>query len=109
MSGFHLTVIIIALIILVLCLIFIGIALEKHNSKDAFPPVLPDCPDYWEATRDGGCQKTSSAPPTDCESTIAPKTLKSMSLCHKRNWAKNCRITWDGVTNNDRACSRHNN
>lgn len=107
MSGFHLTVIIIALIILVLCLIFIGIALEKHNSKDAFPPVLANCPDYWTANSDGGCAPSSSAPPTDCQK-LNSDTLKSMNLCDKSRWAKGCKITWDGVTNNDRACSKHN-
>ena len=47
METFYLTVLIIAAIVLILILIFIGILLNKGNTNLAYPPSFGTCPDYW--------------------------------------------------------------
>ena len=41
-------VITIAIIFLIITLAFIGISLYKQKIKAKYPPVIPNCPDYWE-------------------------------------------------------------
>jgi len=48
METFYLTVLIVATIILIIILIFIGILLSKGNTNLAFPPNYGICPDYWK-------------------------------------------------------------
>ena len=48
METFYLTVLIIATIVLILLLIFIGILLSKGNENLAYPPNYGTCPDYWK-------------------------------------------------------------
>ena len=37
----------VAIVLLVLCLIFIGVSLYNSKYNTQFPPVVADCPDYW--------------------------------------------------------------
>lgn len=104
MNSFQQIIVIIAIIILILCLIMIGIALHNHNSKDVFPPVIADCPDYWEVDSSGNCTPTDAIG-LHSRCTTVPPNIKS--VCEKYVWAKNCNITWDGISNNDHACSKH--
>ena len=48
METFYLTVLIVATIVLILILIFIGILLKGGNQNLAYPPNYGICPDYWK-------------------------------------------------------------
>lgn len=48
METFYLTVLIVATIVLIIILIFIGILLKGGNQNLAYPPSYGICPDYWK-------------------------------------------------------------
>ncbi len=66
--NFQRIVLIIAIIMLIIVMIFIGYALYDQSTNIAWPPQTPKCPDYWTVSSDG---KTCTAPQgmdkTKCE------------------------------------------
>ena len=114
MNGFQQTVVIIATIILIICLIMIGIALRNKNKTSVFPPVIASCPDYWIADPDDktgkSCIPGGIIPPPDkpnCKTFPPHNKDKSWSRCHKHQWAVHCGLNWDGISNNSELCGRH--
>jgi len=109
MKNFQKTVLIIAVIILVVVLIFIGVSLKymAHNLK--WPPMIPECPDYWVMNGSGNsttcintknlgiCPPQSGKPHLTMNFNDAP-FVGSNGLCNKYNWATKCDISWDGIT-----------
>jgi hypothetical protein len=51
--NFQRIVLIIAIIMLIAAMIFIGYALYRQTSDIAWPPEMPTCPDYWTVNADG--------------------------------------------------------
>ena len=101
MNGFQKIVLIVAITVLILALIFIGIALS--NSQDnKWPPIVSQCPDYWEA--DGSGNNTTCTNSMNLGSCKAPMNFNNAPFtgengtCAKYNWANNCGVTWDGIT-----------
>jgi hypothetical protein len=54
--NFQRIVIIIAIIMLILAMVFIGYALYRQSSEVAWPPKIPKCPDYWTVNASGSCK-----------------------------------------------------
>lgn len=119
--NFQKIVIIIAIIFLILMLTLIGYALYEAKYNKRWPPVQSQCPDYWEVqSADGSNVAGSSGPggPSKCVNVkdLGKKTCeKTMDfdssewqgkpgLCRKYKWAKQCDLTWDGITNRQDAC-----
>ena len=120
---FQRVVMIVALIILILCLIFIGIALYRHRFKENYPPVVGKCPDYWVDISDpkGKDVKCMNAlglgnhTGQRCPDKGGYTTFSNNShwqgkdgICRKAGWARQCNVTWDGVTNSTASCSKQN-
>jgi hypothetical protein len=108
MESFQKIVLYSAIIILILALIFIGISLS-YSKKQQWPPVIPQCPDYWLADASGNNTNcinvrdlgTCKAAPGDKHLTMnfdSPVFSGSNSACAKYTWANNCGVSWDGVT-----------
>ena len=108
MEAFQKIVLFGAIIILVLALIFIGIALSYSSNKQ-WPPMTPECPDYWQI--DGYNENTTctnikdlgTCPPQSGEKHLVMNFNQDIfqgdsGLCNKYNWAKKCGVTWDAVT-----------
>lgn len=109
MEGFQKIILFAAIIILIICLIFIGFALSNSKSSQQWPPMVPSCPDYW--TIDGSGNNTvcvnvknlGTCPPQSGQKYLtmnfnnAPYT-GSTGACSKYTWATNCNVTWDGIT-----------
>jgi hypothetical protein len=101
MYSFYKIVLIIAIILLIALLIFIGVAL-KSKSTQMWPPVVGDCPDYWEDTsgKGGNCVNVKNL--GTCSSTnmnfSSPTFNGSTGNCSKYQWATNCGVSWDGIT-----------
>ena len=104
METFQLTVLLIAVIILIITLVFIGLALRKAKNAQQWPPMIPECPDYWSLQRG-----TNGAPICSNDhnlGTCKEKTKDfnistfsgSQGLCNKYKWATSCGIAWDGIT-----------
>lgn len=103
MDGFQKFILFAAIIILVLALIFIGVMLSKGKSQTQWPPIVPECPDYWLA--DGSGNNTTCVNVKNlgtCQQNTmnfnTPTFTGTNSLCAKYTWANNCGVSWDGIT-----------
>lgn len=107
MEAFQRIVLVSALVILVICLIFIGIALSRTKLQQ-WPPVMAQCPDYWDVTTDasGGviCTNTKKLGSKSSEAQCLTKKASEMtSDCDRYKYATGCGVTWDGITYGMRA------
>ena len=101
----------IALLVLILTLVIIGIIMYRSKNKFVGSDVvIGECPDYWTMTQEGNinyCNNVKNLGKTSCARKMnfnnRPWNLKD-GTCRKYNWAKNCDLTWDGITNNPQAC-----
>ncbi len=113
LNDFQNNVLYVVIVILIILLVIFTIMMyyiNKHKNKDdtPFPKQQQICPDYWEdhsTNADGSkCVNTKSL------GTSRNKTMNfstsiwkgSQGLCNKALWAKNCNLSWDGITNNTR-------
>ena len=109
MEGFQKIVLFSAIIILIIALVIIGIALSKARSNEEWPPMVPECPDYWKI--DGSGNNTTCTNMKDlgvCPPMAGQKHLVmdfntstftgDSGSCNKYKWANKCKVTWDGIT-----------
>ena len=97
----------VAIVILIITLCFIGIALYRAKYNSAYPPVLANCPDYWDASGNF-CVNSMSLGNTNpgCTQPIDFTSPQwSGSVCSKYEWARSCNLTWDGITDNPDLCN----
>ena len=111
MDSFYTTVVIIAVILLILCLIAVGVMLQKSGEDKPFPAQNNPCPDGWGVNENGNC----ILPTNDVNTTTASKLntandiwekigsdykiKDSASICDKKKWANDNVIIWDGISN----------
>jgi hypothetical protein len=103
MASFQKSVLVIAVIILVITLIFVGVALS-YSKNTTWPPMTPDCPDYW--LMDGSGNNASCINVKNLGTCPNQKVMNFNSstytgtngLCAKYTWANNCGLSWDGIT-----------
>ncbi len=111
--GFYKTTIIIAIIHLIIFLAILGVVMSnKSQTQMLFPNEISKCPDFYQF--DGAnCNVNTGIynVTNDCRTfnlsntKYLPKGTGSTSgLCAKKNDAINCKITWDGITNNSNIC-----
>lgn len=110
MATFQKIVLVIATVILILALIVIGVSLHySKGSSKPWPPLTPDCPDYWQVDGSGNnirctnVKNLGTCPiPTGQEHLVMSFNTPAFSgkngLCSKYTWANNCGVSWDGVT-----------
>ena len=115
-TKFNKMVLMVATILLILGLIIIGIIIVRTLEGEDFPPVVTDCPDYWNVTYNSAneiiCKNNninSGHSSNRCRNyPTATFTVNGTSeadkMCEKQKWAKECNINWDGITNNPKAC-----
>lgn len=78
--NFQRIIIIIAIIMLIVAMIFIGYALYNQSSATgAWPPEIPKCPDFWTVDAKGICVKPN--PPVNCEYNGIPAGTQGMPKC----------------------------
>ena len=109
MPSFQKIVLITAIVVLIIALIFIGVALSSSNSTAQWPPMVPSCPDYWQIDGSGTnttCTNVKNlgtcSPTSDTEHLVmnfnSPAFSGSNGLCAKYTWATKCGVSWDGIT-----------
>jgi len=109
MEGFQKIVLYSAIIILIIALVIIGISLSYAKDSQVWPPIVPQCPDYW--TFDGSGNNATCINVKDlgtCQATGENKHLTMNfnnppyvgegATCAKYTWAKKCGLSWDGIT-----------
>ena len=78
--NFQRIVIIIAIIMLIGAMVFIGYALYRQSSDVAWPPKVPKCPDYWTLDANGNCIKPKNFI-GECEYNGIPAGSQGMPKC----------------------------
>lgn len=120
MPGFNKTVLLIASVLLILGLIIIGYLIVTNVQNYSYPPIISDCPDYWDVNYDSANKKicknnsinsgiaNSSYNCRDYSVDLFKASGTSINdiICEKYKWAKKCNIQWDGITNNSQACKK---
>jgi hypothetical protein len=107
--NFQKIVLTIAIVILLVVLVIIGVSLSRSKTASTtWPPVVGKCPDFWVDLSGNGmsCFNEKSLGtcniPTDSDKNtmnfnVAPYNT-SEGNCAKFTWAKNCNVSWDGIT-----------
>jgi len=105
--NFQKIVLTIATVLLIIILVVIGVSLSKASQKDNWPPVIGECPDFWIDMSGNGeaCFNSHSLGRCNIPSEGNPNTknfnespfIGNDGLCNKYNWAKTCKVTWDGI------------
>ena len=125
MEWFYFITIVIAIVLLIITLTFIGtrMAGSKKGNDKAFPPVKNSCPDLWEADVDDDNKTWCKVPESSNKGNITDYTTvpgystrngtgqwvnfnsddwntgSGTTECAKTNWARANSISWDGVSN----------
>ena len=109
MKLFQKIVLFIAIILLIIILTFISISLAGKAPNQTWPPIVSSCPDYWVI--DGSGNNTTCTNVKDLGVCPAQSGKKHQIMnfqgsaftgdsgsCNKYNWAKKCKVSWDGIT-----------
>jgi hypothetical protein len=91
--DFYTIVIIVAVVLLIISLTFIGLLITHVNSTSKYPASYSTCPDYWSF--DGNKCNSNGLNTNNGLSSYTP----DIDLCKNFNWAYNNKISWDGVIN----------
>ena len=124
--NFYKTTFTIMIVVLIICLAIIGTTIAYSNDGVKFPPITSECPDYYKKMASGNC--VSQVSNIEKKANIILTTICSLSctdidfngsafpnkdntgigpdsaLCEKKQWAKGCKVNWDGITTNDNIC-----
>jgi len=97
-------VVMVAVVILILLLTWVGYGMYQHQINARFPPVSSECPDYWKA-KDGKCinikhlGNCNVGPNNNTVDFNSPHFKGDDAICRKASWARRCQVTWNGITN----------
>ena len=89
----------IVIFFIAICTIAILLNNAKHNAE--FPPEIGACPDYWKLDTQGKCFNPVSGL-GNCYTPMNFNQKKYIGLngpIERCNWAKKCKISWDGISN----------
>ena len=124
-------------ILLIICLVIFFVMIFYINREQKFPPVIGQCPDYWLSSKyfdnkdnldmiedvliknELENDKEDKSKCVNVKNIGNPNCSKIMDfnevpynttngLCAKYKWAKDCDLTWDGITNNKSICNKNN-
>lgn len=126
-TSFYSIVILIAAILLIVVLTFLGIEISKKGEERDFPPDTSNCPDYWKEVGPGKCdiplanKHPNNMGILDDTGSLLINTNNTYGLnpgeytidmnnegwsaqedsekCTKAKWANQFGIVWDGITN----------
>jgi hypothetical protein len=108
MANFQKMTLIVAGILLLICIVVIVLIFLFPNTKQVWPPMVANCPDYFVDTNGDGSKCDNSLHLTgngSCGTAAAGGiTAPNFTIddynttCQKYNWANGCGITWDGIT-----------
>jgi len=123
MGRFHWITILVAVLVLLIVLIYVGILMTHGNkASKIYPPIANICPDYWLSDISGNCvvpaPGSRNAPTTTLSSVKTSPGYtpgyngtsvdfnsatwvsgKSSATCSKQTWCQRIGVYWDGVSN----------
>ena len=98
MDSFYTIVVGIAVVFLLLCLIVVGIALQKESEDEEYPKLQAKCPDGWEVDGDGCVLNSLNQGALTVTGTYTDVSFGT-TICDKHKWASDNGVIWDGVSN----------
>ena len=100
-TSFQQIVLTFAIIFLIVILVVIGYSLTNSKTDVKWPPMVANCPDYWQditldTVTDGSitCRNTKNIGTCSADKNF----LKTDTPCNKYTWATSCGSPWDGIT-----------
>ena len=96
----------------IILLAIVAFVIYYSKDKQIFPPILSNCPDYYNLNENGLCVNTGLwSTSSDCNSIDFTASIYKVEgtgansgICAKKTKADECKITWDGITNNYSIC-----
>ena len=125
MEKFQKTTLFVASVILIISLIILGFIIRNTLANQEFPPIKNECPDYWDVShnittgklncvnrlKNNNVNNCTNNNDTECNNfytinweTRAGSQIEEDIVCAKYQWAKQKGLSWDGITNNSKAC-----
>ena len=105
MANFQKMTLIIACLLLLICITIIIFTFLFPNTKQVWPPLVSNCPDYFEDEKGDGssCLNKLKLGNQDNQCNgpynfTNSRYIGSNGNCEKYKWANNCNLTWDGIT-----------
>jgi len=103
MDSYRLTLTVIAVLVLIGILTFLGLQMRTASSQAPFPPTAHTCPDFWTTNVDGTCTagskntgKFSSGYTFDPSASL----VNGLSFaCSMKDWSGKTGVVWDGYSN----------
>ena len=103
MASFQTIVGYTAIFMFLILMIIIAVLMNAAKRNTRFPPQISACPDYWQQDASTGrCRNVNDLgincpkQPTDFNTATYLGPGGKVAKC---NFAKNCSIEWDGVSN----------
>ena len=91
-----------AIVLFLILMIVLAILMARAKMNTKYPPQIGSCPDYWQKDAStGNCLNVKNLG-INCPSPANFNTSEYLGpdgLKNKCNFAKNCSIEWDGVSN----------
>lgn len=103
LGNFQKSLLISSIVCFILVTLVVCIVLYRYNKNIEWPPHIPDCPDWWKSVGKGDKQKCVNVKKLGtCNIKYVnfnnPTFKGSQGNCSKYTWAKNCNVSWDGIT-----------
>lgn len=96
---FQKIVLVIATVILIIFLVILSVILGMSKNKLQFPPELGVCPDYFKIIKHDGKEKCKNHKGLGNDMAGCDmKSFQGYTIKQKKDWAKGCGVTWDGIT-----------
>ena len=95
--SFQKKVLIIGAIVLSVMLFFISLAMKGLKKAQQYPPEISACPDYWMKNSENVCVPDPSI--NQNMGSPTPQCNMFNNTKDKKQWANECGIIWDGITN----------
>jgi hypothetical protein len=93
---FQKTVLTISIVLFIFMMIIIATMMTSAKKNMVFPPQMGQCPDFWSLGAEGTkCYNTHNLG----KKCTSPTDFSKMTMKEKCNFAKDCSIGWDGITN----------
>lgn len=103
---YYVVAIVIAVVVLICFLTYIGMHMNSVSSVVPFPPDQLNCPDYWTMNANNSCICGSKNMGAFTQGyTIDPTKISQVGVtatCARKSWANSNNVVWTGVDNYNR-------
>ena len=96
-----------ALFVFLIIMALMALMMAKFKEHQLYPPEVPPCPDYWTAKEGGKCENVKGLGNGSCKGEHGFSAKKYQGLKGRKercDFAKQCGIEWDGLTNVKGTC-----